>query len=85
MNSAKLSGSEYPASKSITKTLCDLVLEQNHTYSFETYDAQTRDKFEPCKAKCQQLTTEASLLKLTLPDPLQHTMELAQEKVLLVG
>ena len=40
VNPTKLSVSEYPASKSVTKPLCHLISEQNPMYSSETAEAQ---------------------------------------------
>ena len=80
VNPVKLSESEYLDSKSVTKPLSDLILEENSTYSFDAWDAQNRAKLEFYREKRQQLTIEATILKSTLPASLQHAMELAQEK-----
>ena len=80
VNPTKLSESEYPASKLVTKPLCDLIFEQNPMYSFETAEEQHAAKAEIRKTKRQQSSHEASHLKSILPDSLQHAVELAQEK-----
>ena len=78
VNPTKLSESEYPASKLVTKPLCDLIFEQNPMYSFETAEEHAA-KAEIRKTKRQQ-SSEASHLKSILPDSLQHAVELALEK-----
>ena len=80
VNPTKLSQSEYPASKLVTKPLCDLIFEQYPTYSFEIAEEQHAAKAEIHKTKRQQSSHEASHLKSILPDSLQHAVELAQEK-----
>ena len=64
VNPTKLSESEYPASKSVTKPFCDLISEQNPMYSSETAEAQLAAKAEiRGEKKRQHSSHEASHLK----------------------
>ena len=80
INPTTLSSSEHLASINISAPLRNLILKQNHEYSFECYEAQINAKREAHKLNRDNARTSASLLRAAIPKSLQRAMDLAQEK-----
>ena len=80
VNPTKLSSSEYLASANISAPLRDLILEQNHEYSFECLEAQVNAKRDAHKQNRDIAKSSATTLRATIPKSLQRAMDLAQEK-----
>ena len=77
-NPSKTAAFEYSASQRVTKPLCQLTLQQDPTYSFETCKAQSQAKFEVNEERWKKQSADASALRSSLP-LLKFAMSLAQE------
>ena len=78
-NPSKTAAFEYSASQRVTKPLCQLILQQDPTYSFKTCEAQSQAKFEVHEERRKKQSADASALRSSLP-PLKFAMSLTQEK-----
>ena len=79
-NPSKTAAFEYSASQRVTKPLCQLILQQDPTYSFETCEAQSQAKAEVHEERRKKQSADASALRSSLPPSLKFAMSLAQEK-----
>ena len=79
-NPSKTAAFEYSASQRVTKPLCQLILQQDPTYSFETCEAQSQAKSEVHEERRKKQSADASALRSSLPPSLKFAMSLAQEK-----
>ena len=78
-NPSKTAAFVCSASQRVTKPLCQLLLQQDTTYSFETCEAQSQAKSEVHEERRKKQSADASALWFSLP-PLKFAMSLAQEK-----
>ena len=79
-NPSKTAAFEYSLSQRVTKPLCQLILQQDPTYSFETCEAQSQVKSEVHEERRKKQSVDASTLRSSLPPSLKFAMSLAQEK-----
>ena len=76
---SKTAAFEYFASQRVTKPLCQLILQQDPTYYFETCEAQSQAKSDVHEERRKKQSADASALLSSFP-PLKFAMSLAQEK-----
>ena len=77
---SKRSPEEFAASLQVTNPLKNLISDMNGAYSFETYEEQVCAKADIHNRRRAQQSTSADLLQPKLPNSLQRSMALAQEK-----
>ena len=79
-NPSKTAAFVCSVSQRVTKPLCQLLLQQDTTYSFETCKAQSQAKSEVHEERRKKQSPDASALRFSLPPSLKFAMSLAQEK-----
>ena len=80
INPTQLSQMEHPASVAVAAPLRDLILEQSLEYTFGTLEAQMNAKTEVRRLRQEKLSSVAAQVRSDLPNSLQRSMDLAQEK-----
>ena len=80
INPTMIADQEYKASKEVTKSLTQCLIDQCQEYSDETEAEQRRAKREARKLKRQKHNSTATELRAILPAHLKYAMDLAQEK-----